>query len=138
MAELTRFGVSMDTELLKQLDEMVESSKYPNRSEFIRDMLRRRLVEEEWEADEEVVGTLTLTYDHHQRELSDRLTELQHHHCSEILASTHVHLDQHMCVEAIIMQGRAGRIREIADEIRGQRGVLHGDLSLNSTGKQLT
>ena len=137
MAELTRFGVSMDDELLKKLDRMVQDSKYPNRSEFIRDMLRRRLVEEEWESDREVVGTLTLTFDHHQRELSDRLTELQHDHCASVLASTHVHLDEDMCVEVIIMRGQPDVLQELADEMRGQRGVLHGELALSSVGREL-
>ena len=137
MAELTRFGVSMDGELLEKLDRMVRDSKYPNRSEFIRDMLRRRLVEEEWESDREVVGTLTLTFDHHERALSDRLTELQHDHCASVLASTHVHLDEDMCVETIIMRGRAETIRKLADEMRGQRGVLHGELALSSVGREL-
>ena len=137
MAELTRFGVSMDDELLEKLDRMVRDSKYPNRSEFIRDMLRRRLVEEEWETDREVVGTLTLTFDHHERELSDRLTELQHDHCTAVLASTHVHLDQDMCVEVIILRGQAQELREMADEMRGQRGVLHGELALSSIGREL-
>lgn len=137
MAELTRFGVSMDGELLEKLDRMVQESKYPNRSEFIRDILRHRLVEEEWESDREVVGTLTLTFNHHERALSDRLTELQHEHCASVLASTHVHLDEEMCVEVIIMRGRAGEIRELADEMRGQRGVLHGELALSSVGREL-
>ncbi len=98
MAPLARFGVSMDEKFREKLDRMVRRSKYPNRSEFIRDMLRHRLVEEEWESGSEVVGTLTLTFNHHERELSDRLTEMQHDHCTAVLASTHIHLDADMCV----------------------------------------
>jgi CopG family nickel-responsive transcriptional regulator len=127
----------MDDELLNKLDRMVKESRYPNRSEFIRDMLRHRLVEEEWESDREVVGTLTLTFDHHQRELTDRLTELQHDHCTSVLASTHVHLNEDMCVEVVIMRGRADMLRELADEMRGQRGVLHGELAISSVGREL-
>jgi CopG family nickel-responsive transcriptional regulator len=100
-------------------------------------MLRERLVEEEWKGDEEVVGTITLVYDHETRELSKKLTRLQHHHHNVVLASTHVHLDEHMCAEMILTKGPASEIEEMASLLRQQKGVLHASLSLSSTGKEL-
>jgi len=137
MSELTRFSMSIEETLFQRLGKLVSRSKYTNRSEFIRDMLRERLVEEEWKNNEEVVGTITLVYDHDTRELSKKLTHLQHHHHNVVLATTHVHLDNHICAEMILTKGRAKEIQEISDLLRQQRGVLHATLSLSSTGKDL-
>jgi len=137
MAELTRFSISIENELLKRLEEMVQASHYTNRSEFVRDMLRERLVEMEWERNEEVVGTITLVFDHETRELSKKLTDLQHRHHEMVLATTHVHLDHHMCAEMVLCKGKALDVREMADLLRQQKGVLHATLSLSSTGRQL-
>jgi len=129
--------MSIEETLFQRLGKLVSRSKYTNRSEFIRDMLRERLVEEEWKNNEEVVGTITLVYDHDTRELSKKLTHLQHHHHNVVLATTHVHLDNHICAEMILTKGRAKEIQEISDLLRQQRGVLHATLSLSSTGKDL-
>jgi len=137
MSSLVRFSLSMEKDLLDRLEKLVKNSKYANRSEFIRDMIRNRLVEHEWKRDQEVVGTVTIIYDHHTRELNRKLTDLQHHHIHMILATTHVHLDEHMCAEMILAKGRAGQIEEIADLLRQQKGVLHAVLAVSSTGKQL-
>jgi len=137
MGELSRFSISIEKGLLERLERLVKKSKYANRSEFIRDMLRERLVEEEWKSNEEVVGTITLVYDHETRELSKKLTRLQHHHHDLVLASTHVHLDEHMCAEMVLAKGRASEIEEMANLLRQQKGVLHAALSLSATGKGL-
>ncbi|MCF7855501.1 MAG: nickel-responsive transcriptional regulator NikR [Candidatus Pacebacteria bacterium] len=137
MSDLVRLSFSIEKPLYAQLEKMVAESAYENRSEFIRDLIRNRLVTEEWDADKEVVGTITLIYDHHRRMLSERLTDLQHHHHEAILASTHVHLDPHMCAEVIIVKGNAGLVKRIADELRQQKGVLHAELSVGSTGEHL-
>jgi CopG family nickel-responsive transcriptional regulator len=137
MSDLARLSLSMERPLLERLEKLVRRGKYTNRSEFVRDMIRERLVEGEWEADREAVGTITLVYDHHARELSRKLTGLQHRHHHEILATTHVHLDRHLCAEMILARGKASRIREIADLLRQQKGVLHATLSMSSTGKRL-
>jgi len=137
VSKVVRLSISLEESLFEKLEQLVEESRYGNRSEFVRDMIRDRLVELEWERDEEVVGTLTLLYDHHARLLSDKLMHLQHHHHETILATTHVHLDSHMCVEVSLMRGRAGRLREIADLVRRQKGVLHAVLSIGSTGVHL-
>ena len=137
MAELVRLSLSLEKPLLKQLERLVKRSGYTNRSEFVRDLLRRRLVEEEWKGDQVVVGTVTLAYDHHARGLGERLTDLQHHHHDAILATTHVHLDEQMCVEMILMKGRAHELKHIAEHLRQHKGVLHAALSMSSTGNKL-
>jgi CopG family nickel-responsive transcriptional regulator len=137
MSDLSRFSISIENSLLERLEQLVSKSKYENRSEFIRDMLRERLVEESWKDDSVVVGTITLIFDHETRELGRKLTQLQHHHHDIVLASTHVHLDRHMCAEMIMCKGRAGEIEEMASLLRQQKGVLHAALSMGATGKEL-
>ena len=137
MSELVRFSLSMERPLLDRLERMAKKSGYANRSEFVRDMIRDRLVQEEWAAGGEVLGTATLIYNHHARRLTGKLTDLQHHHHRVVLATTHVHLTEELCVEAVLMRGKAGHIQEVADLLRQQRGVLHVALSMSSTGKAL-
>lgn len=136
MSELVRLSISLEESLLRKLERLIKKSRYANRSEFIRDLIRARLVEGEWEADQEAVGTITLIYDHHRRQLSEKLTSLQHDH-GVVLAATHVHLDHHMCAEMIMAKGKAKHIKELADSLRQQKGVLHAELSMSSTGKKL-
>jgi CopG family nickel-responsive transcriptional regulator len=110
---------------------------HANRSEFVRDLIRGRLVERAWEADQEAVGTITLVYDHGKRRLAEKLTDEQHHHHDQVLASTHVHLDEKLCAEMIMVRGRAGGIRALAERLGRQKGVLHANLAIGSTGKDL-
>ncbi len=137
MNDLVRLSFSLERPLAQQLEALVAESSYTNRSEFIRDMIRERLVEKQWSEDDDVVGTITLVYDHHAYNLTERLTDLQHHHHNAVLASTHVHLDAHHCAEMILTKGPAGEIKKIADLLRCQRGVLHAALSFSSTGHDL-
>jgi CopG family nickel-responsive transcriptional regulator len=137
MPELMRLSFSLERSLAARLERLCQESSYTNRSEFIRDMIRERLVSREWELNEEAIGTVTLIYDHHARRLSERLTDLQHAHHDAVLATTHVHLDRHMCAEMIMMRGRAEMIRGLTDALRQQKGVLHASLSMSSTGRKL-
>lgn len=137
MSELVRLSISLEDSLYAQLEQLVRDSGYANRSEFIRDLVRDQLVKREWEHDKRVVGTLTLVYNHHTHGLSEKLTELQHDHHNDILATTHVHLDAHICVEVTVMCGNASILQRIADRLRQQKGVLHATLSLSSTGVNL-
>lgn len=137
MSELVRTSLSLEKDLFDSLDALIEDGPYNNRSEFIRDLIRDRLVQKEWSENVETVGTLTLIYDHHKRNLSRKLTSIQHDHHDIILASTHVHLDHHLCAEAIILKGRANRLQEFSDHIRREKGVLHASLSMGSTGRNL-
>ncbi len=138
MANLTRFGISMDTELLKRFDDLIRRKGYVNRSEAIRDLVRNALVEDQWSrADEETVGTVTLVYDHHTRDLADKLTEHQHAHHELIISALHVHLDHDHCLEVVVVKGRAGEVRRLADELIGTKGVKHGRLVTTTTGRGL-
>ena len=137
MSDLIRLSISIEQSLLTELEKLVKQSRYANRSEYIRDLIRARLVEQEWQKNQEALGTITLVYDHHQRRLGEKLTEIQHQHHSAILASTHVHLTHDLCAEMIMVRGSASRIRELADRMRQEKGVLHAELSMSSTAKHL-
>uniref|UniRef100_A0A7V6CE44 Putative nickel-responsive regulator n=1 Tax=Thermodesulfobacterium geofontis TaxID=1295609 RepID=A0A7V6CE44_9BACT len=138
MEKLARFGISIPEELLKAFDEYIERKHYANRSEAIRDLIRQKLVEEEWkESKEEVVGIITYLYDHHKRELTDKLIEIQHDHYNKIITTQHIHVDHERCLEAIMVRGKANEIKELADKIQAQKGVLHLNLALTTLGKSL-
>ncbi|MBT9173853.1 MAG: putative nickel-responsive regulator [Syntrophomonadaceae bacterium] len=138
MSRLVRFGISMDEQLLAMFDKQIVSQGYATRSEAVRDLIRNRLVEQEWEDEEqEVAGTITLIYDHHVRGLGSLLTELQHHSHDLILSATHVHLDHHNCLEVLIIKGQSGKVRQVADRLIGVKGVKHGKLTITSTGRKL-
>lgn len=139
MPTLERFGVSMENELLSKFDALIDERGYQSRSEAIRDLVRRELVNEQWsDPDAEVVGTLTIVYEHHEHELSNILAELQHQHHQHILCSTHVHLDPHNCLEVIIVRGQSSQIKQIADMLISTRGVKHGQMVCTTTGKDVT
>jgi CopG family nickel-responsive transcriptional regulator len=137
MKELARFGVSISSELLGKFDELIEAKGYVNRSEAIRDLVRDYLVEHEWEEDTETMGAVTIVYNHHVRELSESLIALQHEHHSEIISSMHVHIDEHNCLEVIIIRGKGSKVKEIADKLISTRGVKHGKLTMTTTGRGL-
>jgi CopG family transcriptional regulator, nickel-responsive regulator len=138
MGETVRFGISIDDKLLKSFDLLIEEKGYLNRSEAIRDLIRASLVETTWEkGDEETVGTVTLVYNHHVRDLSDKLTEQQHSHHDQIVSSLHVHLDAHNCLEVLVVRGKAREVKKIADELIGVKGVKHGKLVMTTAGEEL-
>lgn len=138
MSGVVRFGVSIDNQLMKKFDALISSKGYKNRSEAIRDLIRDRLVEEEWEAGEkETVGTITIVYNHHTRELEHALTDMQHQSFDKIISALHVHLDAHNCLEVLVVRGRSHDIRRIADRLIGTRGVKHGKLTMTTTGREL-
>ena len=137
-SDTVRFGISITDRLLKHFDGFISDKGYQNRSEAIRDLIRNALVEEQWrEAKEDLVGTITLVYDHHTRELADKLTDQQHSHHQAIISSLHVHLDAHHCLEVVVVKGKAGEIKRLADELIGTKGVKHGKLTTTTTGKNL-
>lgn len=137
MPNVVRFSASLDADLLERFDQATERRGYSNRSEALRDLIRDALVREEWQGDAEIVGTVTLVYDHHTRELADRLTRTQHDHHDIILSAMHVHLDHDNCLEVIAVKGRASVVQAVADSLVGTRGVKHGRLSATTTGKRL-
>jgi len=137
MSKLARLSFSIEEDLMRKMSRLMKRGRFKNRSEFIRDLIRSRLVEMEWEKDAEAIGTITLVYDHETRRLSDKLTRLQHEHHNAVLATTHVHLDHHLCAEMIMVKGRAHVIQDLSEVLGQQKGVLHASLSMSSTGKQL-
>ena len=138
MGKLTRFGVSLDEELLEPFDALCAVKGYSNRSEAIRDLIRKALVAEEWQqADGQGAGTLTLVYDHHKNDLARRLTQMQHDEHDIIIATLHVHLDHHTCLEVLILKGEAARVRALADKLISCKGVKHGTFSGTTTGQDL-
>ncbi|MDI6698899.1 MAG: nickel-responsive transcriptional regulator NikR [Candidatus Saccharicenans sp.] len=135
MERTIRFSISLEIELSRKFARWLKKNGYDNRSEAIRDLIRNKLVEEEWKDEQtEVAAILTLVYNHESRELPQALTNIQHRHNDLILSSTHVHLDKHNCLEAIIMKGRAGLIKNAANELLSLRRVKHGRLIMTTTG----
>ena len=133
-----RFGVSADVRLLEKFDEMIVEKSYANRSEAIRDLIRDQLVEFAWtKSTAEVVGTLTLVYNHESKELTEKLTKLQHQNHSYIISTLHVHLDEHNCLEVLVMKGESKTIKSISDKLIGAKGVKHGKLTMSTTGKEI-
>jgi len=140
--DLERVSLAIETELLRRFDALLRRGRLGNRSEAMRDLIRRRLVEDEVGEDGEVVGTLTLVYDHGQRELTDRLVEAGHDHHARVLSTLHVHLDDDLCLEVQALRGTHLELRHLADHILGLKGVKHGQLVVSSarlwhaTGRQ--
>ena len=139
MSETVRFGVSIDERLLDSFDKLISDKGYNNRSEAVRDLIRNALVDEQWSHDdeEEMVGTVSLVFNHHTRELSDKLTEHQHSHHQNIVSALHVHLDAHNCLEVVVLKGKAKEIRRLADELIGTKGVKHGRLMTTTSGHDI-
>ena len=135
MADLIRFGVSIPEDLLDKFDALISEQGYTNRSEAIRDLIRDRLVGDHWtELEHEVVGTVTVVYDHEQSDLAQKLTQIQHQQHDLIVSSVHVHLDHHNCLEVLIMRGTAGDVKKTGDKLIATRGVKHGKITMTTTG----
>ena len=128
----------MDEQLLARFDALIEGKGYVNRSEAIRDLIRNALVEDHWgREEEETVGTVTVVYDHHVRDLADKLTEHQHAHHDNIVSALHVHLDHDNCLEVVVVRGMVKEVKRLAAELIGTKGVKHGKLVTTTTGKDL-
>lgn len=138
MGDLSRIGVAIDSELLAKFDSLIGLRGYTNRSEAFRDLIRDELIQKTWESPEsEVVGTVTLVYDHHVRLLSEKLTGMQHDHHKQILSTLHVHLDHDNCLEVLIVRGQAKIVQQIAEKLISTKGVKHGRLTITTSGKGL-
>ena len=137
MSELVRMSLSIEKPLFEKLEDLLEKSDYTNRSEFIRDLIRSQLVAEEWTENEQALGTVSLVYDHHAPGLAGRLTHAQHHFSGQVLATTHIHLEGNLCAEMIMVRGRASDIRHLTNLLGREKGVLHSNLAMGSTGKRL-
>jgi len=127
--KITRFGVSIKPDLLNKYDKVIKKKGYCNRSEAIRDIIRKSIVKEDTIAPtSDAISTLTMIYDHHEKTLTNKLLDLQHRHHNEILSTTHIHVDQHNCLEVLVLKGKTGEIKKLADNIRALKGIKHGEL----------
>jgi len=137
MSDLVRMSVSIEKPLFDRMEKLIAGSNCRNRSEFVRDLIRNHLVEQEWTSGRDLLGTISLVYDHHARGLSKNLTDQQHHFPGTVLATTHVHLDEHLCAEMIMVRGRGKDINSLAEGLGRAKGVLHAKLATGTTGKAL-
>lgn len=137
MDELVRFGVSLDKRLLAEFDHHIRRRRYTNRSEALRDLIRDNLVGDEWNENKETIGTITFVYDHHVRDLTSKLTDIQHDYHGQILSGMHVHLDHDHCLEVLVVRGKGSDIKKVADALVSVKGVKHGKLTMTTTGKFL-
>jgi len=138
MEKITRFGVSMNTELLQMFDKYIDKKGYTNRSEAIRDIIREHLVTQEWlNGNTVTIGVITLVYGHESGEINERLIESQHNHCKNIISSIHIHLDKHNCLEVLVIKGMPRKIQQIADHLISYKGVKHGKLTMTTSGKKI-
>ncbi len=135
---LKRFSISLDNILLEKFDKYIQRRKYTNRSEAIRDLIREVFVKEEWDTDKEVFGVISFIYDHHQPNIQERITEIQHDFYKNVASSTHVHIDHHNCLEVVIVSGNARSIRELHERIRALRGVKNANLTMGTRGGNLS
>ncbi|MDY0186684.1 MAG: nickel-responsive transcriptional regulator NikR [Syntrophus sp. (in: bacteria)] len=135
MAEIVRFGVSLEKTLLKQFDRRIEEQGYTNRSEAIRDLIRQELLKKEWEEDQEVAGSITYTYDHHQRDLLNKIIDVQHDFQDVIKSTQHIHLNHDNCLEIIAVKGSSTLISNLSHALKALKGVRHGSLSISGIGR---
>ena len=127
----------MEAELLERFDRFLKKHKYKNRSEGIRDLIRKALIEEEWDHNRETVGAITLIYDHHIPGLTQKLNHLQHGFSGKVITSMHIHLDHRHCLEVVVARGKAREVKALADSLIALRGVKYGTLTGATTAKDL-
>jgi len=138
MGKTVRFGVSLDEDLLRGFDDRIRRMGYTSRSEAIRDLIRNKLVEEEWDAPHELTfAVVLLVYDHHAMAAAERLLELQHHHAGEIVSTLHVHVDENNCLEVVVMRGPGPEIRDLGENLLSMRGVKYGRINMGTTGRRV-
>jgi CopG family transcriptional regulator, nickel-responsive regulator len=137
MSEIVRFGVSLEKALLDRFDHLIREKRYASRSEALRDMIRQELVRKEWQENREVAGAVTFIFDHHQRDLLNKLTDIQHDFQKLIISTQHIHLDHDNCLEIVAVKGRAREVKRLSDMLTAVKGIRHGSLSMSSTGKEI-
>jgi len=137
MAKVFRFGISLDKALLDKFDQLIKEKNYANRSEAFRDLIRQELVRKEWQQGKEIAGAINLIYDHHKRELINKLMDIQHNYQKLIISTQHIHLDHNNCLEIIAVKGTSKEAQKLADTLKSVKGVKHGTISMSSTGKAI-
>lgn len=138
MSQIKRFGISLDGDLLKKFDKYIKRENYHNRSEAIRDLLRKELIEYEWEKGKDIVGVISMVYDHHMRDIVNKIIDIQHKFPNIVKASQHIHIDHHNCLEVVIAEGLSDHIKQLASQLKALRGVKHCVFTPTTTGKWIT
>ena len=136
MSDLYRFGISLEKTLIDAFDRHIKAQNYKNRSEAIRDLIREELVRKKWMEGGTVAGAVLMTYDHHKRELVNKMLDIQHDCQSTIISTQHIHLDHHHCFEVIAAKGKARHVEQLANTLKSLVGVEHVSLSISSTGDE--
>jgi CopG family transcriptional regulator, nickel-responsive regulator len=137
MSGLYRFGVSLEKDLIDKFDDHIMRRNYKNRSEAIRDLIRAELVKKQWLCGNEVAGAITINYDHHKRELVNKLLDIQHDFQKVVISTQHIHIDHHNCLEILAVRGRAKDIEHLASLMKALVGVKHVALTMSATGISL-
>ena len=132
--KIKRFGVSIMPDLLKKFDKMIKKEGYTNRSEAIRDIIRKNLmIDKSMDPSTEAIGTFTMIYNHHTGNVTNKLLTIQHDHHNQILSTTHIHIDHSNCLEVLVLKGKIGNIQNLADRIKSLKGIKHGELVITET-----
>ncbi len=138
MDNIKRFGVSIDNDLLKKFDDYIKSKNYTNRSEALRDLIRKEFVEEQWiKANRNAAGAIIVVFDHHKRELTNNLVGIQHDYQEIIISTQHIHLDHNMCLEVIVVRGKISRIYQLESKLKSIKGVKHISLSKSTLAEEI-
>ena len=137
MSELFRFGVSLEKGLLDSFDRLIKERNYTNRSEALRDLIRQELVKRQWQRGGEIAGAITFIYDHHKRELLNKITDVQHDFQRVIISTQHIHLDHNNCLEIVALRGNPKVAQKLQDSLKSIKGVKHATLNMSSTGKDI-
>ena len=137
MTKLARVSVSLNEDLLKKFDRQVREEHYPTRSKAIADLISESLVRTEWAGGKTVAGAIILVYDHHKRDLTNKLTHVQHDFHDLIVSTQHIHLDHHNCLEIVVVKGRPREVQDLARRLKSTKGVKHGSLAMATTGKEV-
>jgi len=132
-----RFTVSLEKNLLKEFDKRIDLAGYSNRSEAIRDLIREEIIAEEWDSDSEVIGSITMVYNHHEREVSKEVLHLQHDYNDIIISTQHIHIDHENCLEVVIVRGTVHQITDLHNALKASAGVKQCELTRSTTGKNL-
>jgi len=137
MPKVFRFGISLDKDLLDKFDRLIREKNYTNRSKAFGDLIRQELVKKEWLEGKEIAGAITLIYDHHKRELLNKIMDVQHDFQKVIISTQHIHLDRNNCLEIVAIKGAPKEAQKLADTLKSIKGVKHATLSMSSTGKDI-
>ena len=130
---VTRFSISLEEELLKELDQFAQDNSFANRSQALRHLIEKNIIEKKWQCNNMVAGAIVLIYDHHKKDISTKSNDIQHNYFEVILSSQHYHLNHDICLEIIAVKGYAIKLTELSDKLISIKGIKHGKLIMSKT-----